>query len=148
MAGEDKGPPRRTAAFFDVDGTLARTTIVHYYIYFRRRRMSRVGGAIWQVLYLLKCVYYLLLDRISRSRMNIVFYRSYRRLRACDIRSMACDCHKEIIQPRFFAQAGRCVESHRRAGRQVVLVTGSVDFTIEPLSEELGATFMLARSLV
>ena len=26
------------AAFFDVDGTLLRSTIVHYYTYFRRRR--------------------------------------------------------------------------------------------------------------
>ena len=148
MTAEDKGATSQSAAFFDVDGTLAKTTIVHYYIYFRRRRMSRAVGAIWLACYWLKCIYYLVLDKISRNRLNIVFYRSYRRLKAKDVHSMARDCHNEVIRPRFFPEGGRCVESHRRAGRHVVLVTGSVDFTIEPLAEELGVTGMLACSLV
>lgn len=148
MTAVDQGASPQSAAFFDVDGTLAKTTIVHYYIYFRRRRMSRAVGAVWLAFYWLKCIYYLVLDKISRSRLNIVFYRGYRRLNTKDIHSMARDCHDEIVRPRFFAEGGRCVESHRRAGRQVVLVTGSVDFTIQPLAEELGVNGMLARSLV
>ncbi|MCH8148737.1 MAG: HAD family hydrolase [Planctomycetes bacterium] len=148
MTAADQGGPRQSAAFFDVDGTLAKTTIVHYYVYFRRRRMSRAVGAIWLAFYWLKCIYYLLLDKISRSRMNVVFYRSYRRFRTKEILSMARDCHDEIVRPRFFPEGGRCVESHRRAGRQVVFVTGSVDFTVQPLAEELGVQCMLARSLV
>ncbi len=148
MTAADQGASQQSAAFFDVDGTLAKTTIVHYYIYFRRRRMSRGVGAVWLAFYWLKCIYYLVLDKISRSRLNIVFYRGYRRLNTKEIRSMACDCHDEIVRPRFFAQGGRCVESHRRAGRRVILVTGSVDFTIQPLAEELRVNGMLARSLV
>ena len=46
MTGAAEG--MRTAAFFDVDGTLARTTIVHYYVYFRRRQMSAWIGPLWR----------------------------------------------------------------------------------------------------
>ena len=45
------------AAFFDVDGTLVETTIVHYYVYFRRRRMSPIWSRIWYAGFLCKCCY-------------------------------------------------------------------------------------------
>ena len=140
--------PPREAAFFDVDGTLVQTTIVHYYMYFRRRRMSPLIGRLWHKAFLLKCGYYLILDKISRSLLNRVFYRSYAGLPAEEIRSQVENCYREVIQPRCFAQAAPCVREHRQAGRDVVLVTGSIDFIIAPLAVKLGATAVLAPSLL
>ena len=140
--------PRREAAFFDVDGTLVQTTIVHYYMYFRRRGMSPLVGRLWHMAFLLKCGYYLVLDKISRSRLNIVFYRSYAGLPAEEIKSQVESCYREVIQPRCFEQAASCVRAHRQAGRNVVLVTGSIDFIIAPLAVKLGATAVLAPSLL
>jgi HAD superfamily hydrolase (TIGR01490 family) len=137
----------RAAAFFDVDGTLAHTTIVHYYIYFRRRRMSPLIGAIWQRLYLVRCLHYLLVDRLNRTRLNTIFYRSYRGMPARDIRELADDCHAEVVQPRRYTEGVSCVRAHRYAGRMIVLVTGSLDFVIAPLAAELGADAVLAASL-
>jgi len=139
---------RRAAAFFDVDGTLVNTTIVHYYIYFRRRRLPPALGALWYGAYLLKCGYYLAVDKMSRSRLNVIFYRDYRGLPADEIRAQAEDCFRDVIQPRHFAEAARCVEEHRQAGRDVVLVTGSVDFIVGPLARYLGASAVVAASLV
>ena len=139
---------RRVAAFFDVDGTLVRTTIVHYYMYFRRRRMAPLLGALWQAAFFVKCGYYLLLDKIDRSRLNVVFYRRYRDLPVNGIKTLASDCYREVIEPRCFGEGIRCVAEHRRAGREVVLVTGSVDFIIEPLAQSLQASSMHAAGLV
>jgi FMN phosphatase YigB (HAD superfamily) len=91
-----------SAAFFDVDGTLIKTTIVHYYAYFRRRRMSPAIGVLWQAGFALKCLYYLLLDMIDRERLNVVFYRSYAGLAVDEIRSLVADCHRDVIEPRRF----------------------------------------------
>ena len=143
----DATPPRE-AAFFDVDGTLVQTTIVHYYMYFRRRRMSPLVGRLWHTVFLLKCGYYLILDKISRSRLNIVFYRSYAGLPVAEIKSQVESCYREVIRPRCFEQAVSCVREHRQAGRNVVLVTGSLDFIIAPLAIKLGATAVLAPSLL
>ena len=138
----------RAAAFFDVDGTLVQTTIVHYYMYFRMRRMSPLIGKLWRAGFLLKCGYYLVLDKMSRSRLNIIFYRSYRGLPADEIKAQVQDCYRDIIEPRRFEQAGDCLKEHRDAGRDIVLVSGSIDFIIEPLARELEATSMLAPSLL
>ncbi|MBI4719050.1 MAG: HAD-IB family hydrolase [Planctomycetes bacterium] len=138
----------RSAAFFDVDGTIAKTTIVHYYIYFRRRIMQRWLGPLWNAAYFAKCGYYLLLDRVDRHRLNIVFYRDYRHLPVREIRALVADCHRDVIAPRCFPEALTCVREHQAAGRDVVLVTGSVDFIMQPLAEQLRARDVLAARLV
>lgn len=138
----------KAAVFFDVDGTLVQTTIVHYYVYFRRRRMSPLRGKLWYSAFLVKCGYYLLLDKIDRSRLNVVFYRSYSGLPAARIKAQAADCYREVIKPRQFDQAAACVAEHRAAGREVVLVTGSIDFIVEPLAKDLAASGVVAPSLV
>lgn len=144
----EQDTPGSAAAFFDVDGTLARTTIVHYYVYFRRRRMGRLAGTFWQALFLVKCVYYLILDKLDRSRLNVVFYRSYRGLPAREIKALMPDCYREILRARRFAEAGSYVAAQREAGRRVVLVTGSLDFIIAPLAEELQVDDVVAPALV
>lgn len=139
---------RRAAAFFDVDGTLAATTIVHYYVYFRRRQMSPLWSKVWYSAFLLKCGYYLLLDRIDRGRLNVVFYRSYAGLPVERIKAQVEDCYRDVIKPRCFEQAAPCIAEHRAAGREVVLVTGSIDWVIAPLAAALEATRVVAPSLV
>jgi HAD superfamily hydrolase (TIGR01490 family) len=138
----------KAAAFFDVDGTLIRSTVVHYYVYFQRKRLSGVRWRLWYVAFALKCGYFLLLDRIDRGRFNIAFYRSYAGLPAGEIKEHALDCYREVIKPRQFRQAAACAAEHRRAGRDVVLVTGSIDFIVEPLASALGAGGVVAPSLV
>ena len=120
----------KTAAFFDVDGTLVKSTIVHYYIYFRRKLMSPLMGRLWYAAFLVKCGYFLVLDKINRSRLNIVFYRSYAGLPADEVKDRVPGCYRNVIKPRQFQQAAACVAEHREAGDEIVLVTGSIDFII------------------
>lgn len=141
-------PPATSAAFLDVDGTLLRSTIVHYYVYFRRRQLGPLTGRIWYALYLIKCLYLLVLDKFSRARCNIVFYRSYRGLRVDEIKAMVDDCYRDAMKPRMFMQAQGCIAAHRHAGRKIVFVTGSVDFLMKPLADALGVDHVIAPSLV
>lgn len=136
-----------TAAFFDVDGTLVSTTIVHYYIYFRRRLMARWNVPLWQAAYYLRCLYYLYLDRVNRSRMNTVFYNDYAGLDAGAVRNLADDCFRELIEPHVFPEGAACVRELRRSGVRVVLVTGSLDFIIEPLARSLGVADVIAAQM-
>ncbi len=138
----------RQAAFFDVDGTIVKTNIIHYYLYFQRRRLPALWRDIWSAGFAAKCLYFLLLDKIDRTKLNIVFYRHYRGLPVGEIDSLVDACHRDVIMPRLFPMAQRCVEEHQRAGRQVVFVTGSVDFIMRPLATLLGVEHVLAPSLV
>ncbi len=138
----------RPAAFFDVDGTLAKTTIVDYYVFFRRRKMSPLGGKLWLAAYLVKCLYFIAVDRVNRSKFNEIFYRSYRGLSSAEIKALADACYRTVFRPRRFPQALACIEEHRRANHEIVLVTGSIDFLIQPLADELGIADLLAPSLL
>ncbi len=138
---------RSAAAFFDVDGTLVHTTIVHYYAYFRRRRLPRGLGRLWTAGFLLKCLYYLFLDKLDRSLMNRVFYRSYAGMPATEVRAMAAGCYRDLIRPRSFAGGVAAVQAHLAEDRRPVLVTGSIDFIMEPLARELGVDDVLCPSL-
>lgn len=137
-----------SAAFFDVDGTLVDRTIVDYYIYFRKRLMSPVQAVFWHPLYLLKCVAYLLLDAVDRNRFNRVFYADYRGLPAEKTKSFAADCFRDVIRSRVFPGAREAVAEHVRGERQIVLVTGSLDFIMRPVAEDFRSAELIAASLV
>lgn len=129
--------PSRSAAFFDVDGTLVATTIVHYYAYLRRRRMGDWVGRAWQAMFLTKCVGYLVLDKINRSWFNRLFYRNYAGMPVAETLRRAEDCYPSVIRPKRFPRGVAAVAEHQAAGRLVVLVTGSIDFLMRPLAREL-----------
>lgn len=148
MSADAGGDSCKCIAFFDVDGTLVKSTIVHYYMYFRRKRMGPLKGLLWEAAYRIKCVYYLVLDKIDRSLLNRVFYRDYRGLSAEEIKGWADCCYQEMIAPRCFLESAPCVEAHRQAGLGIVLVTGSIDFIVEPLARQLQADHVVAPTLV
>ena len=69
----------RRAAFFDVDGTLVRTNIVHAYAYLRDEPGVRSSGIAWQTLRdgRLACPLFGALDLVNRKVFNEFFYRYY-----------------------------------------------------------------------
>lgn len=150
------------AAFFDVDGTMVSTHIVHQYVQVRKYLAHRYGGPLgrlgyrfWLPAFYLRCLQYLYLDRVSRTRMNIAFYRNYAGLESDRVRDAVSDCFDRVLKPNLFDKGVECVGEHLSAGRRVVLVTGSIDFLIDPLARYLGSTVgggagvsMLARTLV
>jgi HAD superfamily hydrolase (TIGR01490 family) len=141
-------PAPRAAAFFDVDGTLVDGTIVDYYVYFRKRLMSPWKRPLWITAYLLKCLYYLHVDRRDRMRFNRLFYRDYAQCSAPAVKALARGCFRDVIIPRLFAEASSCVSDHQGMGHLPVLVTGSLDFIMSPLAEFLGLKDMLCVSLI
>ena len=153
-SGRDQGgsghrnPKSDAAAFFDVDGTLVGCHIVHHYLYIRRRMLPPLMRPLWTGAFYLKAPYYLVLDKISRTRLNVVFYRNYAGLRGSEVRGYVQDNFEHVIRPHLFTEGYDCVGEHRRAGHRVVLVTGSIDFIMEPLARFLGADEVLAPKLV
>lgn len=137
-----------TAAFFDVDGTLCDTTIAHYFRYFMLRRLSPLRAHLWYAGFLAKCGYYMLLDRVDRERVNVLFYRNYAGLPVAEIKAQAEECERAVSLPRWYDDSSKCVSENRSAGRRVVLVTGSLDFVVAPLAKRIGGADVLAAKLI
>ena len=138
---------KKTVAFFDVDGTLLKSTIVHYYIWLRTAHTPRLLKYLWLLAFLPKIVYYLILDNISRPRFNRVFYRNYRGMDATAVKTLAAEMFKQYLRPKIFSEAISEIQEHKKQGSTVVLVTGSLDFIVQPIADYLAVDSVLAPQL-
>ena len=139
--------PPKTVAFFDVDGTLLKSTIVHCYIWMRSLQMPFFFKHLWLIGFLPKIVYYLILDSISRTRFNAVFYRNYRGLEVTEMKALSTEMFETYIRPKIFSEAVSQIQEHKEQGTAVVLVTGSLDFVVQPIADYLAADAVLAPQL-
>ncbi len=134
-------PPALTAraAYWDVDGTLARTTIVTPLNFFKRQILSPPRNALWLLNLALRGPWWLLLDRIDRSASNRAIYASYAGMPCEKIKALAAECFEKCIRPRIFPQAIEQLDRQRAEGVKIVLVTGGLDVVMRPLAGFLGA---------
>ncbi len=138
---------KKPIAFFDVDGTLVSTTIVHAYIWLQTSSLPRIIRFFWFIGFLPKVVFYLILDRISRPQFNRVFYRNYRGKDATALKALAVDMFASYLRQKIFPEAISQIEEHKAQGDQVVLLTGSLNFIVQPIAEFLGADSVIAPEL-
>ena len=138
---------KKTVAFFDVDGTLLKSTIVHYYIWMRSTKFPYLLRLIWLVGFLPRIAYYLILDRISRTRFNLVFYRNYRGMDAAEAKVLSREMFDTYLRPKIFSEAVSEIAEHKQQGAAIVLVTGSLDFIVQPIADYLGVDAVLAPQL-
>ena len=137
----------KTVAFFDVDGTLLKSTIVHCYIWMRSLQLPFFLKHLWLIGFLPKIVYYLILDSISRTRFNEVFYRNYRGLEVAEMKMLSTEMFEAYIRPKIFSEAASQIQEHKEQGTAIVLVTGSLDFVVQPIADYLAVDAVLAPQL-
>ncbi len=134
-------------AIFDVDGTLVRTNAIDYYLFYVKhlchpvkRLTKRLAVPFWGP-------YWLLLDRIDRQRFNRSFYRQYRGFSVAAIEESATLCFETVFRPQLIPETLRRAKEHRARSDRILLVSGTLDFILEPLAEFLGAEAVLSPSL-
>jgi HAD superfamily hydrolase (TIGR01490 family) len=106
--------------------------------------MEALDALLWQLGLATKVPGWLITDRGSRIKFNRSFYRSYEHLPAAELRDQTKDSLAEFILPRIQNEAVRRIRAHRRRGDRVVLMTGGLDFLMEPL-RHLGDDLVAAR---
>ena len=141
-AGLPDGPP--AIAFLDVEGVVVDTTIAHFYAWLRSRGMPGLDRLAFGAGLAARAPGWALADRRSRAAFNRDFYKTYRGLPAAELRAEAGAALEEHILPRLQQAAVRRIRAHRRRGDRIVLLTGALDFLVEPL-RALGDELISAR---
>jgi HAD superfamily hydrolase (TIGR01490 family) len=136
------------AAFLDIDGTITKTTILDPLIWYRRAHDSPPRFAAFAAALLLRAPYYWWVDRHDRARFNVVFYRQYAGMAAETLRDWHRRTFAANLRRTVFPAALDCISDHRLRGHRLVLVTGGLDFVVQPLAEFLGADELFATRLV
>ncbi|MEW5739429.1 MAG: HAD-IB family hydrolase [Myxococcota bacterium] len=135
------------AAFFDIDGTLISTNVVHAYGYYAMNEGSVLGILTRSVKTVASIPAFSVLNLVDRKIFNEFFYRSYAGLSEDRLLTLAEDMFEDLIKPAIFAKAQDLIDQARRAGCKVVLVTGALDFTMRPLARHLGADDLIANRM-
>ncbi|QSQ19668.1 HAD family phosphatase [Pyxidicoccus parkwayensis] len=135
------------AAFFDVDGTLVKTNVVHVYAYYAMNRGSVLGIAGRTLSTALSVPLFGVMDVVDRKTFNEFFYRYYAGLTEDRLVTIAQDMFEDVLQPALFEQSQDLIDQARRSGCKVVLVTGALDFTMRPLARHLGVDDMIANKM-
>jgi HAD superfamily hydrolase (TIGR01490 family) len=135
------------AAFFDVDGTLVKTNVVHVYAYYAMNRGSVLGIAGRTLSTAVSVPLFGVMDVLDRKTFNEFFYRYYAGLSEDRLVTIAQDMFEDVLQPALFEQSQDLIDQARRSGCKVVLVTGALDFTMRPLARHLGVDDMIANKM-
>jgi HAD superfamily hydrolase (TIGR01490 family) len=137
----------RRAAFFDVDGTLVRTNIVHAFAFYAMNQ-GTIAGTAWKTAKtLLSIPLFMATDRVNRKVFNELFYSYYEGQSEDRLETLAEELFEDVLRPAIFKGTARLIEESRRAGCRIVLVTGALDFTVRHLARHLGADDVIANRM-
>ncbi len=140
-------PEPRRAAFFDVDGTLVRTNIVHAFAFYAMNQ-GTIAGTAWKTAKTIASIpLFWATDRVNRKVFNELFYSYYEGQSEDRLETLAEELFEDVVRPGIFKGTPRLIDESRRAGCRIVLVTGALDFTVRHLADHLGADDLIANKM-
>ncbi len=131
----------KTYALFDFDGTLIRGDSIILFIRYAWRNKLCSGADVLRfaaagVLFTLK-----LIPPKRAKEMGLNFLKTKER---AVFAAAAEDFCRSVLVPRLYPQGVAAIREHVQAGHEVLLISASPAFYLEPLKEILGLTAVLA----
>ncbi len=123
------------AAIFDVDGTLVDSNVVSHYAWLKMRELPVALRPLWAASFVARVPYYWALDKVSRAHFNRAFYKNYRGWKPARARKLGEDSFSGYVLKRLYPEAIATLRAHKEAGHRVVLLSGALDFILEPFGD-------------
>ena len=137
----------KAAAFYDLEGTLVSTNLVHTLGFYARRQQG-----VWQTVKktagtVAKLPFFGVTDLYSRNVFNEVFFRSYEGFSQDRLRYFSDELFEEVLKPAIFEGTPELIAQGKKIGQRQVVLTGALDFTISRLMDHLGIDDFVANRL-
>jgi fatty acyl-CoA reductase len=132
----DLGNHRRVA-FYDLDGTLADLNLVHVAIFMLSNVGEWTGRAAYMLSFAARIPRLYLAEQRDRRLLNTVLFEAFKGISRDRLFSLGEEYCERILIGRLFPRAVEMIEANRAEGIEPVLVTGSPDFVVAPLSRHL-----------
>lgn len=131
-------------AFFDFDGTLIPGDSIAAFVRYARKRGIMLRKEFFRAL-LAAAGYVLGLKSAADSKNAALRFRMD--LSPADREALDRDFVGDCLLPRVYPQAKKCLDFHRQAGRETVLVTASTENYMRIVAKALGFSALLATPL-
>lgn len=135
------------AAFYDLDGTLVSTNLVHAFAFYARNDQGILKSLRRTAATVVGIPLFLATDLYSRKVFNDIFFKWYKGQSEDRLRFLADDLFEQVIRPAIYPGTVELLEKSRSFGLRQVVVTGALDVTIRPLLRYLRITDYVANRL-
>jgi HAD superfamily hydrolase (TIGR01490 family) len=135
------------AAFYDMDGTLVRTNLVHSYLFTTWNDPSMVHALGKTLLGLAKIPAFMAIDKYDRSAFNEFLFQGYAGAFRDRLLEFADEHFEKVLKPNIFDGAYELIETGRKKGLRQVIVSGNLDIMIAPLAKHLGIDDIITNRL-
>ena len=125
--------PERHLAAFDLENTLVASNVVESYAWLAARHLPVSERVALTARILREAPQLLALDRRDRGDFLRSFYRRYDGAPADLLRRDAAEMFHHLLLRKSFPAGMARVRAHRALGHRTVLITGALDFVVEPL---------------
>jgi alcohol-forming fatty acyl-CoA reductase len=125
--------PDRHLAAFDLENTLIASNVVESYAWLASRHLPAGERVAFTARLLREAPALMALDRRDRGDFLRSFYRRYDGASAALLRQDSWDLFHHMLLTKSFPAGFARVRAHRALGHRTVLITGALDFVVEPL---------------
>ncbi|HXQ76016.1 MAG TPA: HAD-IB family phosphatase [Acidimicrobiales bacterium] len=125
--------PERHLAAFDLENTLIASNVVESYAWLASRHLPAGERVTFTARLLREAPGLLALDRRDRGDFLRSFYRRYDGASAQMLRDDSWELFHQMLLTKSFPAGFARVRAHRALGHRTVLITGALDFVVEPL---------------
>ena len=125
------------AAFYDLEGTLVSTNLVHTLAFYSRRQQGLLTTIKKSVGTLAKLPLFGVTDLYSRNVFNEFFFQSYKGESEDRLRYFSEELFEEVLKPAIFDGTRELIAQSKKIGQRQIVITGALDFTIDRLCNYL-----------
>ena len=135
------------AAFYDLEGTLVSTNLVHTLGFYARRQATLPLSLKMTTATLLSLPVFAITDQYSRKVFNDLYFKRYKGQSEDRLRYFAKELFEDVIKPAVFPGSYELIEKSRSLGLRQVVITGALDLSVKPLMEHLNITEYVTNRL-
>ena len=135
------------ASYFDVDGTLVRTSLLHPTLYYMLHQRSPMRSLQKLARAVVKSPQLVWAELQDRRMFNEALFTSFEGISRDRLLILADDAFESVLKKAIYPHARDLVSRSRDEGHDVVLVSGALDFLMTRLADHLGATHVIANRL-
>jgi HAD superfamily hydrolase (TIGR01490 family) len=137
----------RSAAFYDLDGTLVGLNLIHTALYLFANLGEWTGRAAHLLNFATRIPALYFAERQDRYLLNVVLFELFRGVSRDRLEELGDEYCESVLMKSLYPRARAMIEENRAAGIEPVLVTGSPDFVAAPLARRLEIADFAANRL-
>ncbi len=135
------------ASYFDVDGTLVTTNLVHPTLFYLQNQPTPLHSLAKMGRALIKAPWMVLAEMKDRRLFNELLFSSFEGVSEDRLLLLAEETFEKVMKPKLYRGARDLVQTSLDKGHEVILVSGALDFLMALLKDHLGATGVIANRL-